>query len=61
MHTEYDTATRDNTLALYGVKHHSPAYRALRSTAQAVTVFIATVITFGMAYLAASALYTLGA
>ncbi len=61
MHTEWDLETYYRTLSNYGVRRHTPAYRALRSMAQATAVFIATVVTFGLAYLAASALYTLGA
>lgn len=37
MHTEYDTATVTNTLALYGVRRRSPLYR----TAQALARMIA--------------------
>lgn len=40
MHTYWDTRTRDNTLALYGVKRHSPAYRALRATARTLIVAV---------------------
>lgn len=38
MHTYNDTRTRDNTLALYGARHHSPAYLALRATARTLIV-----------------------
>lgn len=43
VHTYNDTRTRDNTLALYGVKHRSLAYLALRGlarTALVLAVFI---------------------
>lgn len=41
MHTEWDTATRDHTLALYGVKRH-PVADMVRASAQfiAYTVLI---------------------
>ena len=38
MHTYNDTRTRDNTLALYGARHHSPAYLALRATIRTLIV-----------------------
>lgn len=41
MHTENDTITRDNTLALYGVRHRSPLYRAIQATARMVALFTA--------------------
>lgn len=36
MHTEYDTATVTNTLALYGVKRRSPLYRTVRGMARMI-------------------------
>lgn len=44
MHTEWDTATRDNTLALYGVKRHTPAYYALRTGARAALIFLPVIL-----------------
>lgn len=38
MHILNDTRTRDNTLALYGARHHSPAYHALRATVRTLIV-----------------------
>lgn len=35
MHTEYDTQTVTNTLALYGVKRHSAAYYRVRTIVRA--------------------------
>jgi len=40
MHTELDTRTRDNTLALYGVKHHSPAYYRIRAIVRTLIVAV---------------------
>ena len=40
MHTYNDTRTRDNTLALYGARHHSRAYYALRALVRAAIVVI---------------------
>jgi hypothetical protein len=40
MHTYNDTRTRDNTLALYGARHHSTAYLALRATVRTLIVAI---------------------
>lgn len=40
MHTYNDRDVVTNTLALYGVKHHSPAYYALRTTVRALIVAI---------------------
>lgn len=37
MHIENDTQTVINTLALYGVRHHSPAYYRVRSTVRLIT------------------------
>lgn len=37
MHTEYDTQTVTNTLALYGVKRHSAAYYRVRSAVRFLT------------------------
>ena len=40
MHTHNDTRTRDNTLALYGVKRRTPAYRAIRATVRTLIVAV---------------------
>lgn len=48
MHTYNDTRTRDNTLALYGAKHHSTAYYALRAAAR--TLIVAIPLVGGFAY-----------
>lgn len=48
MHTYNDTRTRDNTLALYGAKHHSPAYRAIRAAVR--TLIVALPLVGGFAY-----------
>lgn len=48
MHTHNDTRTRDNTLALYGAKHHSTAYYALRATVR--TLIVAIPLLGGFAY-----------
>lgn len=56
MHTEWDTTTRDNTLALYGVKprrsrlFHSPAYYALRTVARAAVIFLPILGIHALAY-----------
>lgn len=50
MHTEWDTATRDHTLALYGAKHHSPAYYALRTIARAAVIFLPLLGIHALAY-----------
>lgn len=50
MHTEYDTATRDRTLALYGAKHHSPAYYALRTAVRAALIFLPILGIHALAY-----------
>lgn len=36
MHTEYDTATVTNTLALYGVRRRSPLYRTVQGMARMI-------------------------
>lgn len=45
MHTEYDTATVTNTLALYGVRRRSPLYRTVQGLARmaAYAAILATV------------------
>ncbi len=43
MHTEYDTQTVPNTLALYGVKAHSPLYRHTQAFVRMVAYTIAIV------------------
>lgn len=48
MHTLNDTRTRDNTLALYGVKRRSPAYRAIRAAVR--TLIVAIPLVGGYAY-----------
>lgn len=40
MHTYNDTRTRDNTLALYGARHRSRAYYALRGLVRAAIVAV---------------------
>lgn len=47
MHTEYDTQTVTNTLALYGVKHRSPLYRHTQALVRMVayTAAIVSVVT----------------
>lgn len=50
MHTEWDTTTRDRTLALYGAKHHSPAYYALRTLARAAVIFAPVLSIHALAY-----------
>lgn len=50
MHTYNDTRTRDNTLALYGARHHSPAYYALRATARTALVLAVILIPHAIAY-----------
>lgn len=40
MHIENDTATRDNTLALWGAKHHSPTYYRVRFAVRTLIVAI---------------------
>lgn len=40
MHTYNDTATRDNTLALYGVKHPTPAYYRVRAVVRTLVVAV---------------------
>lgn len=44
MHTEWDPATRDHTLALYGAKHHTPAYYALRTAVRAALIFLPVIL-----------------
>lgn len=48
MHTYNDTRTRDNTLALYGTRHHSRAYLAIRATMR--TLIVATPLVGGLIY-----------
>ena len=50
MHTEWDTATRDNTLALYGAKHRTPAYYAVRFLARTVMVLAVIVLPHAIAF-----------
>lgn len=50
MHTYYDTRTRDNTLALYGAKHHTPAYYAVHFLARTVMVLAVIVLPHAIAY-----------
>jgi hypothetical protein len=50
MHTHNDTRTRDNTLALYGARHHSTAYLALRGLARTALVIAVVVIPHAIAY-----------
>lgn len=46
MHTLADTRTRDNTLALYGARHHSRAYHATRSAVRAALCIIPITLAF---------------
>lgn len=48
MHTYNDTRTRDNTLALYGARHRSRAYRITRSLVRAAVVTLPLI--GGLAY-----------
>lgn len=48
MHTYNDTCTRDNTLALYGAKHRSPAYLSIRAAIR--TLIVAIPLLGGFAY-----------
>lgn len=54
MHTEYDTATVTNTLALYGVRRRSPLYRHVqglaRMAAYAAILAAVTVLPHVIAY-----------
>lgn len=50
MHTEWDTATRDSTLALYGAKHHSNAYYAVRALVRTALLIAVVVIPHAIAY-----------
>lgn len=54
MHTYNDTRTRDNTLALYGAKYRSPAYRAVQAVARACVLFaslaLVTILPHAIAY-----------
>ena len=48
MHTHNDTRTRDNTLALYGARHRSPAYYAIRAAVR--TLIVALPLIGGLIY-----------
>ena len=37
MHSEWDTQTVTKTLAVWGVRHHAPAYYAVRGTLRFLT------------------------
>lgn len=41
MHTENDTLTVTNTLALYGVRHRSPLYRTVQGMARMIAYAVA--------------------
>ena len=48
MHTYNDTRTRDNTLALYGARHRSRAYRITRAIVR--TLIVALPLIVGVIY-----------
>lgn len=50
MHTEWDTTTRDNTLALYGAKHHGNAYYAVRFLARTALILAVVILPHAIAY-----------
>lgn len=50
MHTEWDTATRDRTLALYGAKHRSNTYYAVRFLARTALIVAVVILPHALAY-----------
>lgn len=48
MHIDNDRDVVTNTLALYGAKHRTPAYRAIRAAIR--TLIVATPLIGGFAY-----------
>lgn len=54
MHTEWDTQTVTNTLAMYGVRRHTPAYYAVRGivrfTAYVIGLFAVVILPHAITY-----------